>query len=359
VYYGARLSPNSSPFIKKTAKEVIINPKLGWETFKPFSQHCLYGEDKNGQQEFQSYHFANEWGMLDIVHNQNRKPGAKPTKEASQGELRILILGGTNVAGTTTSIPAQFQSHVAEVLNEQIEKTVKIWKMAVPGMGLTRHFSWYQRVKDEINPQVVILGIGADEVMTSLPEYWSQITGFSTKHPPGDYLICENGQLQLIQQSPSARIRQKGPRSNFIQVSLTQDPRSWELTKKERDIKLALEKCLSHYVRQVRKDGRIPLLLMQECGESTGMWSTHTNLVKRQEGYQRAKSFLSDLAQQVKVDLIDPYERILTEQTIPTHWESVSEWNYTGNRFVAETLVAYFFEKLNHILHHQTRDDAS
>ncbi len=359
VYYGARLSPNSSPFIKKTTNEVIINPELGWETYKPFSRHCLYGEDENGRQEFQSYHFANEWGMLDIVHNQDRKPGAKPPKNAAQDELRILILGGTNIAGTTTAIPAQFQSHVAEVLNEQIGKSVKIWKMAIPGMGLTRHFSWYQRGKNEINPQVVILGIGADEVMTSLPEYWSQTTGFSAKHPPGDYLTWKSGQIHLIQQSSSARIRRKGPRSNFKHVSLTQDPQSWELTEKDQNVQIPLQECLSHYVRQVQIDGRIPLLLMQESGESIGLWSTDTNLAQRRKGYKRAKSFLSGLSQQVKVDLIDPYESILAEQTIPTHWNSVAEWNYTGNRLVAETLVAYFFEKLIHNLDDQAQDDAS
>jgi hypothetical protein len=142
-------------------------------------------------------------------------------------------------------------------------------------------------------------------------------------------------------------------------MSLTQDSKSWQLTKSTQDIKLALQKCLSHYVRQIKMDGRTPLLLMQECGESIGIWSKDTNLKKRQESYKRAKIFLSDLAQQAKVDLIDPYERILTEQTIPTHWESLSEWNYTGNRIVAETLVAYFFEKLNHRLEYQIRDEKS
>ena len=57
--------------------------------------------------------------------------------------------------------------------------------------------------------------------------------------------------------------------------------------------------------------------------------------------------------------MIDPYERILTERAIPTHWDSLSEWNYTGNRIVAETLVAYFFEKLNNVLDYQIGDDTS
>ena len=333
LYYGVRHKATSAPPLQINDQSVEVNDVLGWETYKPL---VIQARSKvyNGKQEFQAINMSNAIGMLD-----------SPQDMADQtNELRILLLGGSNLDGSSVGIPAQMHTLLSELLEKMIKRPVKIWKFASPGMGLTRYYSWYQSVEQEIKPHVVILGLGADEVMTSLPEYWSRQTGFSPRHPPGDYLHWDGENIELVKRSPGAAIR-RGPQREIPQLSLTQPGLNLERKKKAIKITEYLKQCLDHFTASVQESGAIPMIMVQECGENIGLWQNESDLDKRKTGHAHFVEVVKAWVDFSTVPMIDPYLSFLNQSAdLPTHWNSVCEWNYTGHRLAAEVAFSAFFD---------------
>ena len=327
VYYGARPHEASAPPLRMDVREVCTNLEIGWETYRPGALQARSGL-VGGVQEFQSLNVANEWGMLDF-------PLIRPS---SSQERRVAILGGTNIDGSSLSIPSHIQSLLPDLLAPFWETGAVCRKCAFPGMGVTRLYGWLEKLRDEFQPEFVILGVGADAIHTCLPSFWTKDTGFCRTFPPGVCLECVEGQVAVVQASPGAEIRRK----DFVlceeeRPSLATSEEHWleqvSLPAFRADLFLHLE----FVVAAIREAGSVPLLLIEECGESLGIWDRDIDIDVKRAAQTRTHTFFADLSDRLGVELVDPYESFL-ETTLPTHWTDVREWNHTGHRIAAHVL---------------------
>jgi hypothetical protein len=321
LYYGARHAPTSAPAFRVERASEEISEALGWVTYEPHSVQARAGDDA-GRQEYQAINHTNEMGMLDVP-----KPGwGKP------GELRVLVLGGTNLDGATTAMTEHATAQAAMRLRETLGRPVSIWKLAHPGMGAARLWGWLEAVRPQVRPHVVVIGVGADEPACSLPEHWSRATGFAVDHPPGEYLRFEDGRIRFVPRSAGAAICRRRPRPLADVPDLTQP----EVDRHALDGVAAI---MQHVVEAVRDCGAIPMLMLERCGESIGLWHPDTDAAERRAAWRRCRQALDTLAQRLDVAVIDPYERMLElPAALPSHWRATPQWNHTGQRLAGETL---------------------
>ena len=204
VYYGSRHSPLSGPQLSLNREKRIENQQIGWETYKP-SELVSRSEYVDNNQEFQSFSFANNYGMLSDDY----------TAEEQLITDRVVYFGGANVTGASCSFPAQFQQLAAKWLKEKSDRDTLTYKFSAPGIGLARYFSWFLETREEVCATTIILGIGMGEPTNSLPEYWSAITGYNASHPPGGYLSASNADIvEYISRSPLGGLCKAKPQAN-------------------------------------------------------------------------------------------------------------------------------------------------
>ena len=329
MHFGLRHSSTSGPAIRMSRESICANDYLGWETYAPESLHCRSGDGEGGQ-EVQTINWANELGMLDY------SPGYTRT----ESEFRLLVLGGTNVNGSSIGIDCQFHQLLGDLLAQDLERPVKSMKLAFPGMGFARLFGWYEVVARDFRPHHVVVAIGADEPWRSLPELWSLNTGFSSQFPPGDYLHSSAGFVSVVPRSGAAQVlRRIGGRARpMIEVD-----EAIEILQ-ARDTRQRLIECLGNFRQRIERDGSQLSLLVQDQGEYLGPWSNGDGETCSPEWLEIAGAFIDDLAN--GIPLANPYESFRDIAPLRSHWRSCAEWNYTGHRIAAEhafaTISAHF-----------------
>ena len=320
-HYGARHAPSGSPTRHLNRRTVIINDALGWETYAPGSVVARSGCLADGKEEFQAINVASDWGMLDL-----------PKPVGHGDEVRVLILGGTNLAGETVAAPGQVSTLLSEGLEAELGRKAHVWKMAFPGMGLTRLFGWYRRVRETIRPHVVVIGLGTDEGRRSLPDAWRYDSGFHPDCPPGDYLHWNGDRVVLIRQQPGARVCRDNPSATpLLTDEMGQD---------------YMVACLKYFADAVTADGAKAILVQDACGEENGGWVSALPISHRRRDYEFGWATVSGMAAAVGLPIVDSYVAMLESSRHPTHWQSVPEWNYYGHRIVAEAIK----NKITHIL---------
>ena len=329
VYYGARHAADTGPALSIDHRSTLLNEMLGWETYHPLKIQARSGKC-HGRQEFQAINMANEFGMLDVP----------TTSGKDKNELRIIMFGGVNLDGSSVAIPTQMPVLLATLLRDRIQRPVKIWKLAYPGMGLTRHFGWYMMVKKEIMPHVVMLSLGADEVVTSLPEYWAVRTGFNARYPPGHYLHWNGQDVTVVPRMPGAFIRRGNPRPTIGPVSFAHSPSRWNGLVTRTYAECYIRACLKHFATVVRHDGAIPLVMLQECGENIGLWSENSTPQERHLGHVEFAEWAYKVGSEATVPIVDPYSIFLEQPPdLLSHWVTGPEWNFTGHRLSAQAAL--------------------
>jgi hypothetical protein len=310
LYYGSRHSPTSAPLRHADSVTVVSNERYGWETYAADTIQMQSSES-------QSINCSNAEGMLDAP---------APAK----AEHHVLMLGGRNLDGRSTGVREHCNVQVSDRLD------IHARKLAFPGMGLCRHFGWFRRDAYPLAPKVVIIGVGADELNTSLPEGWMRSTGFALHHPPGEYLRFEHDRVRVVERCPGAAIRRGRAHGDPLHPNLT-EPGAAAKCKQQL---AALGACLAFYADEVRQADAVPIVLLQECGESVGLWSADVGPTLRQQGHTRCLEAWRPLLDAAGVELIDPYASFLgSPPQLPTHWSEVPEWNYTGHRLAAVAIM--------------------
>ena len=332
-YYGSRSHQEKSPPLRLNKIEIVENSHLGWFTYKPETVQC-WSNKRNILQEYQAINKSNEWGMLDL-------PISQMTFDDS--DINILILGSENIDGRQVGTPIQFHSYLKKFLHNKIQAKVNICKLAFPNMGVSQLWSWYEKTRKAINSHIVLVGIGSQALRYSIPQIWSQERGLSPHHPPGDYLRWDpkTNTIQVIPYSPGWKIRQRKPRilEYFpgTNIPLNEIMSSEEMKLDGIDGLVYLTECYRYLCNQIRKEGAIPLLLIEECGEAAEYF--HGKKMDTSNGYciSLFKQRFSNIANQINVPLIDPYEYF--EQNadgLLTHYTHDTAWNATGHRLAAE-----------------------
>ena len=305
-------------------RKPTINRGLGWKTYSPYTIEARCG-DGAGDVEFYSLNMPNGFGMLDL-----------PEEETADGAPRIAVFGGVNLDGASVPLPAQAHRRLARALERCLGRRPAVRKFAHPGMGLSRLYGWYETIRTTWPPQVVVLGIGADEVEASLPEFWSPRTGHVAWAPPGDYLRWRNGKVRVIGRARFASLLRRMKRQCWS-PSLTEENGSGD---ESREWKVqAVEECCRYFVEHAKQEGAKVVILIQECGESAGVWSPGASIAERRCRHEIFRSFLDPLAESLEVPVADPYRAFLDDPgKAGCHWTTVPEWNYRGHRHAAQTL---------------------
>ncbi|MFT4561412.1 MAG: hypothetical protein ACI9BW_001153 [Gammaproteobacteria bacterium] len=328
VYYGARHTPSSGPVRKMSRRREGHNNQLGWTTYTPGELQAVCGM-VDGRQEFQSLNETDAWGMLALP---------QPT-DGSDGGCRILILGGRNIDGASCSVEGQLHSMLQHELNDPKEPAATVIKLAHREIGLARYYAWYLATFAETKPDVVVLGIGADELTRSIPKYWQRTTGFNAKHPPGSYLaLGDDGQVCVIPASPGAQIHRARAEESFNAPSLVHSSTHEDLLE-EREM---LEKFVRFFIEDLQAQKIKVVLLVEECGETSQLWSAgQTDVSRARQAHRNFMNWLRPIAQALGVAIADPYALFLGSPAFgSTHWQSQNEWNYIGHREAASALAA-------------------
>lgn len=336
VYYGCRHTVNTGPAMTMSMSNIEINRDIGWETYERETIQARYAEH-DGTQEFQAMIQSNELGMLDF-----------PLPLTTETDLfRIALFGGTNINAASVGVPAQLHNLLSEKLNSQEKGKVHISKFTFPGMGISRYFSWYKATKGSYSANSVILAIGADEAVASLPEYWADQSGYRKLFPPGDYLTTDGNTVETIVSSPGASIRRRSPRQIERMVSFCQSASEWPSLQVFENAEQRVGMLLRYCIEMVRKDGVEPLLLIQECGESIGLWGENSTHLQNSQGYSCFMAWLKKQIGDLGVNVIDPYSEFLNlPSQRPCHWLSVPEWNCRGHEIAAEKAFQAFSDIL-------------
>ncbi|KAA0213213.1 MAG: hypothetical protein EDM82_13365 [Cyanobacteria bacterium CYA] len=323
LYYGSRHARTSAPAVRTRRQSVVANADLGWDTYEPHTVQADFGE-VDGKVEYQSLNYADERGMLDV---------SLPASTAAD-EKRVLVLGGRNLDGYEVGIPEHCHTQAGGRLSEALGVKVRVRKLAFPGMGLCRHYGWFAHACERERYDVVVIGVGADEVLNSRPDLWAVRSGWSLSHPGGEYLwVGEDGAVRVVGRSKGAAIRRGRPQMPELRPSLT-DPASLRGSG-GRDIE-KIGSCLVHYAGAARAAGARVLCMLCECGESVGYWrGTGTDDAAAHEHTLRV---LGAWAQAAGAEIVDPYERFLVHRGAPTHWRASGTWSHTGHRLAGRAL---------------------
>lgn len=325
-YFSARADIDADPTTPVCRRSTTFNSSLGWMTYSPFALQAHYGS-MQGETEFQSLNIANGLGMLDL-----------PYQEATAGDtLRIAVFGSSNVNGASIMLPAQAHRRLARAMEKCLGRPVAVRKFAFPGMGLARLYSWYEAVRSNWSPDILVLGIGADEIDASVPEFWSRRTGYTTWAPPGDYLRWADGVVRVVSRSRFAsllpRIKRSGRRPpNFTDENLSGDEGRSRMVRQ-------VTECARYFVERAHRNGTRVVLLVQECGESVGTWSNSAPIEDRRRRHRLFRAFLDPVAESLAVQVADPYPAFLNDPgTSGCHWTTVPEWNYRGHWHAARAI---------------------
>lgn len=321
LYYGARHNTTTAPPMQVESISVDTYSPIGWECYCPNTLQAYPGND----QDAQVINFSDETGMLDAPC---------PSADDVHG-LRILFLGGANLDGFATPIPEHCGQQLSRLLNRHLDRSVWCRTLAFPSMGLCRHFDWFTRYHEIVKPHIVVIGVGADELLTSIAPYWCLLTGFDQTYPPASYLKSNGAGVEVVKGSPArAAIRRRQAQVTSQKSSLTV-----EHGNQHKDELNQICQCLQFYADAIRRTGSHPLLLVNECGESAGMWSRDISTTTRRDGHMRALHHIRQWATEADMPLIDPYESFLdSEEDLPCHIASGQQWNATGHRLAARSL---------------------
>ena len=324
LYYGSRHAPDSAPVIELDRISTGENEAFGWERYEPGKVQAASGR-VDGQVEFQSLNYSDERGMLDV-------PLPASTGE---DELRVLILGGRNIDGREVGISEHCHMQAAGRLTEALGRRVRIRKLAFPGMGLARHFAWFERaIAAGEKYDAVVIGVGADEVILSNPRGWSMVTGWNAEHPPAAYLWADDaGAVSVASVSAASAIRRNASRppdplpSLAVPASVTG---VWNAGLAK------IGSCLAYYADRVRAAGAVPLAMMNECGESVGFWADAA--ADNRHAHGRTMRLVEPMVEAAGVELIDPYAVFLGHDGACPHWRSSGSWSHTGHRLAARAM---------------------
>ncbi len=317
LYYGARHNTTTAPPMHIDSISIETNALKGWDTYQPNTLQASSGNNHDAQ----VINFSDEFGMLDA-------PCPCPNDNKA---LNIMFLGGKNLDGCRTPIPEHCGQQLQRLLTRQLDRPVWCRTLAFPSMGLSRHFDWFVQHQPTIKPHIVFIGIGADEFATSLLPYWSLQSGFDQTYPPARYLNATSQGAEIVPASPmQAAIRRSRSQSPSV-ASLTDETVTTHTKELEQ-----LSKCLHYYVSTIREAQAIPLLFINECGESVGSWSNDADPEFQRAGHTRALLHIKELANQSDLEIIDPYQAFLdSENQLPCHVADGSQWNATGHRLAA------------------------
>jgi hypothetical protein len=328
LYYGQRHARKSAPPRRSHRVRTTVSETLGWETCEPRTIQTCAGDTPDGGQELQAINFSDDAGMLDA-------PARVPDAPEAGTPFRVLVLGGRNLDGRTVPVPEHATCQAGARLQAAGDGPVRVRTLAFPGMGLCRHFAWLERVAAEERPDVVVVGVGADEIATSLPRWWSRTTGFHPAHPPGAYLDADDDGVRVVDASPGAAIRRGVARP-------LDDPPSLASPGADRDHGPDIERlgrCLARHADRVRELGATPVAFLGECGEAIGLWARDVPVSERRAGHARVREVVEGWARGAGIDLVDPYEAMLAlPEHLPPHWSGTAEWNPTGHRVAAAAL---------------------
>jgi peptidoglycan/xylan/chitin deacetylase (PgdA/CDA1 family) len=321
LYYGSRPQPKGPPPMELDRVSIVVNKERGWETYEPGAVQAAHGRE-HGQIEFQSINFADERGMLDV-----------PLPAGAAGECRVLLLGGRNIDGREVGIPEHCHRQAGARLSEALSKPVRVRKAAFAGMGLCRHFAWFEQALAEEPFDMVIIGLGADELAGSHPLLWSLSTGFSAKHPPSRYLWADEGQVKVVERSRGAWIRRMKPNPPSPLPSLAEPSTLKGAWTRDQD---AIGQCLKFYAERAAANGARVFAMLTECGESAGYWRGAGT--DDAGAHARTVRAVGPWIQAAGLELIDPYVRFLAHEGAPTHWRASGTWSHTGHRLAARAI---------------------
>jgi hypothetical protein len=324
VYYGARAAPRSGPAVKLSAPSAPYPNELGWLGHTPHCIDARHGVTGDGRDEYQAVNMTNERGMLDWPGAATREPQA----------VTLVVFGGRNVDGAACGLAGHFHHAMRDALADAWKCSVVVEKYAYAEIGMARYFAWYMAVRTAVKPDVVVLGIGADELTHSLPEFWSRRTGFSRTHAPGSFLDCDDdGNVRACPGSSRAHLHRGRADEAFEAPSLARP--ATDAAQMRYRARLAAK--LGYFIATVREDGAIPVLLLQECGESIGAWwGEDTTAGAMQAAHRHVLEWLQPLARNLDVALIDPYAEFLAaSEARRAHWRSSPDWSYAGHAAAA------------------------
>jgi hypothetical protein len=288
-YYGARAQRHQGPPRRLQDVTAVHDEKIGWFTYDPDRMQSTTDTWRT-RQTFQTINHPNERGMLD-----------RPWPSESDQQRTILILGGDNVDGATVPIP----EHATTRLEELME-TGHVVKLAFPGMGTSRLWSWYERMRDDLRPDDVVIGVGHRAVRWNHPALWSRADGVSWEHPPGDYLGWDDDRREIVVVPASSSWKSHlMPRCSILDESI--------------EAHEFLIACYKYLCDRVRQSGARPWLFVESLGAD------------------RVLTSIESIAAACDVPLINPYERF-DAQTMPVEHEGDSRWNATGHRLASESL---------------------
>lgn len=336
-YYGCRHGPLHAPPMRLTRVATGPSPRLGWITYLPNTAQCV-ATPSEGPQEYQAINMSNEHGMLD-----------KPWQDLAekQGELRLLVVGGDNIDGSRVAIECQFHSILRKMLQERLSRPVKVRKLAFPGMGVSQLLAWCQALWTTARPHVILLGVGSQVFRHNFPEIWAAERGFSPSHPPGEYLAWDAGGARVvsIKASEGWRARQRKPRRLQFWPG-TEVPTG-------RIMGGGNPKILGNLVAQAVELHRFvrnwacerharSLLVVEELGESGGLWSADVSAGEREAFGRKALAVIEAIAGQADMPLCNPYAAFASEPNgLPAHFSREAVWNPTGHRLAAECAAGF------------------
>jgi hypothetical protein len=321
VYYGARHAADSGPVLKLAKTSKHLAPRLGWITRAPHALDASCGHH-DGRQEFQAINWTNADGMLDLE------------RPAVPARTRVLLFGGVNVDGASCGVSAHLHLLAEEQVRDKCGGEISIRKFAHPDIGLARYYGWYRAVRDVEQPHFVILGIGADEPLLSLPESWARRCGFSVGRPGGVCLTVDAlGAVTEIVPPATPALHAARVDAEVARPGLTGSDLDAS------GDRARIEALVEYFVARVRRDGAEPLLLLHECGEREGVdWATQA-APAAVASHARMRSWLTRLSDRLGVELVDPYIEFLHGADGPSHWQGSPQWNYVGHRLAAAALA--------------------
>ncbi|MBM43437.1 MAG: hypothetical protein CMJ36_00270 [Phycisphaerae bacterium] len=290
-YYGARADASAEPPHRLTRCSMELDRTTGMPGWTP-GEMVSMGGPENEPQEYQAISMANKQGMLDA-------PTVEPGDENTR--IEISLLGGHNFDGACVQSRIQLQGRIRERWAERDLQMPRILKLAFPTASPDALFHAWKHHGRKDSPSIVMLGVGAD-----LAARMNQIENQHEPPPPAGKEELDLLRLPADQLEPGQRVRRDQLRSEIVQVALA-----------------------------IKESSDLACLVLEDAGER-GLRKD----ALRDQAHADVKEFFQDIADEIGMELIDPYAlfKEAGEDGLECFYSNGANWNATAHRIAGDLL---------------------
>ena len=330
MHYGFRPKAEAGPVVGATiANTAMERSSLGWLAHRPKTLLAAAG-GKAEAPEYQSFIVTTPEGMLDI-----------PIHKLPEAKQRLIFLGRENIHAPTVAVGSKITQHVARLGKQRLGLDMAATSLAGPAVNYSILAGWFNQFS-KLHPgpwHTAVLSVGLDDLVLCDPGLFARLWGLGTADAAAacPEKIDQISLKKLASLAPDpGRVLDASPyRDPDLLRFLSTEPFTparprWHNTKNR------LLEVIDYLKPKVSR----VVLLVEDCGEKSGLWNDATPAAERQRLASIADILFREIADTRDAGYVNPYHAFNTYQGQGrTHWKTTNQWSIHGHGLAGDALL--------------------